>query len=466
MVGIGRYPKHDPDYQKFYYEQVTLAKNRISHFPLTNKLFDNFRNYENLNYKQTRNKVFLSCIHRVNWFDPNILYFGVEKDPNLKPVRYFTNYLEYPYFIELLEKSLSNFDILRWSQRQYNSFKNRITSYDWFISSSAFSEITTAFRLATKLDLTNVRYEPSVSNGKNSDILVCLNGKNIYLELSFITESQTNKKIQSILDDVAKYLFFKVRSDNLFQFILRLDTTKLSRTAGHIDEEKSKKFLFDWIDKLNIQELVGFNGLLPLDDYRYHSGVMEYSKNTLLDYPWHRPDVQQLLREQPVVKNWASKITIFDTVLSPFVSIGCGNKDPVSLVEIGEDSMYSTHEELVASNQMSSIQTGKLQEDSFFNQVFRKISYKIKEEQYKHGVPVIFMIYAKLWSNSYETDNDDYIRIENIVKKALKPYPYVSGVLLYYTDYTSGKFIHNPNADLKIKLTDSEISFLFTLKDR
>lgn len=459
---MGRYPRPDPDYQKFYYEQVTLAKNRIAHFSLANKLLDNFKNYEDLNYRQTRNKIFLSCIHRVNWFDPNILNLDGEKNPDLKPIKYFTNYLDYPDYVELLEKSLYHFNILGWKQKEYNLFKNRIANHDWSVSSSAFSEITTAFRLAMKLGTTNVQYEPSISNGKNSDILVHLDGKDIYLELSFITESKTGKKIQAILDDVAKYFYCKIKTKNHFQFVLKLDTTKLVFTNGHIDEEKSKKKVFAWIDKLNMQELAGFNGILFLDEYRYHSGIIAYSKKSLIDYPWNRPDMRQLLKEQEIVRNWASKVTISDALLCPIVSIGGSNKDPVSFVEIDEDSMYSTHEELVNSNQMSSIETGKLQEDSFLSQIFRKISYKIREEQYERGNPVIFMIYARLWSNSYETDSDDLLRIEKIVKKALEPYPYVSGVLLYYDDYTSGKFIHNPNADSKVNLTESELSTLFT----
>ncbi len=462
MVGLGRYPKPDPDYQKFYYEQITLAKNRIAHFPLTNNLLDNFKNYENLNYKQTRNKIFLSCVHRIQWFDPSILYEHDKEVAKLKPIKYFENYSEYPYYVELLENSLSRFDVLHWNKKQYNSFKDRIASYDYFTSVSAFSEITTVFRIGTKIGFDNVQYEPSVSNGKNSDILVCLNGKEIYFELSSITESQASKKIQSILDDVAKYLFDKVKANNFFHFVVWLDTTKLTHTDGNIDEEKSKKLMFDWIDKLNLYELAGCNGLIPLSDYRYHSGIMKYSKKSLTEYPWNNPSMRKLFNEQPIINNWASKITISDSIFSPFVSIGCSDKVTSSSVEIQEDSMYSTHVELVDSNQFSSIQSGKLQEESFFNQILRKLSYKIKKEQFNRGMPVIFMLYGRLWSSAYETDSDDFSRIKNIVEKALKPYPYISGVLLYYTDYTNGKFIHNPNINPKINITDSELSVLFS----
>ena len=189
---------------------------------------------------------------------------------------------------------------------------------------------------------------------------------------------------------------------------------------------------------------------------------MEYSKKSLIDYPWNDSSMKNLFKEQPIIYKWATKITISDAVLSPFTSVGCSDKVTTSSVEIQEDAMYSTNEELVDSNQFSDIQTGKIQEESFFNQVLRKISYKIKEEQYKRGAPIIFMIYGKLWSNSYETDSDDFFRIENIVKNALNSHPHISGVLLYYTDYTNGKFIPNPSIDPKIKVIDSELSLLFS----
>ncbi|MGC1709711.1 MAG: hypothetical protein WA799_07920 [Nitrosotalea sp.] len=462
MVELGRYSKHDVDYQEFYHTQVTLAKDRISNFPLTNKLFDNFKNYENLNYKKSVNKTFLAYTKRISSFDPNILYNTDKNDPLLKPVMYLVDHYEYPYFVELLEKSLSSFNISQWSKKRYNSFKNRITSYDYSMSDSAFLEITTAFRIRLKIGLNNVQYEPSISNGKNSDIHVHLNGKEIYLELSSITESQASKKIQSIFDDVARYLFYKVKTNDLFRLQIWLDTTKLIHTDDNIDEEKSKKYLFDWLDKLNIHELVGWNGLLPISDYRHHSDILKYSKKSLIEYPWNGSFMKKLFQEQNVIGNWASKTMISDVISSPFVSIGCNDNVRISSVTIHENATHSTHEELVNANQFSDIQTGQKQEDSFLNQISRKILYKIKEEQYKRGTPVIFMIYAKLWSNSYETDSYDFSKIENIVKKALNSHPHVSGVLLYYTDYTNGKFIHNPNVDSNIKITDSELSLLFS----
>ncbi len=461
MVGLGRYPKHDQDYQKFYCSQVTLARQRISHFPLTSALFDNFRNDENLSYKQNKNKIFLTCMQRIEWIDHNIFETN-DGTLDSEPLKFLVDHNEYPHSIDLLEKSLTHFDISKWSNKQYNLFKDRITSHDHFTSDSAFSEITTAFRIGTKIGLNNVQYEPAIPNGKNSDILVCLNGKEIYIELSSINESEPSKKIQTIMDDVAKYLFCKVKTGNVFHLEIWLDTTKLIHTDCHIDEEKSKRLLFDWIDNLGIHELVGCNGLLYLTDYRSHSGIMEYSKKSLSDYPWHRPFMRELLEKQPVIGNWASKVSVSDIVHSPFVSIGCSDKFTASSVIIHEDAMHSTHQELVDSHQFSDIETGKMQEDSFFGQISRKISYKIKKEQYKRGTPIILMIKGQLWSNSYETDSDDFSKIENIVEKALNPHPHISGVLLYHTDYTNGRFLHNPNIDPKVRITDPELSLLFS----
>lgn len=460
MVSLGRYPKPDPEYQKFYYEQVNLAKNRISHFPLTNKLFCNFKNYENQNYKESRNKIFLSCIHKINWINPGMLY-GVQIDPEEKPIKYFTNNLDYPENVELLEKSLSQFKFERWNNDQLNSFKNRITSNDYFKSNSAFIEITTAFRIGFKVGLDNIEYEPPVYNGKNSDVKISINNKQIYLELSSITESVANKKIQSILDTVAKYLFKKMNTESVFQFSIWLDTTQLIHTNDHIDEEKSKKFLLEWVDKLHLDQLLGANGLLPLSEYRLHSGISEYSDHSLINYPWHRPPNKKLLDEDPAFHKWASKIQLSDAIFGPFASIGCSNKDEFSVVEIHEDSSHSTHEELVNSNRFSDLNTGRIQEKSFFNQIKRKIMFKINEEQFVRGSPIVFVINGRLWSNSFETDNQDFSQIKKIIEDLMSSYSYISGVLLYDSDYVNGGFIHNTNAEKNIKLSESEISLIF-----
>src|SRR5260370_5253299 len=118
MVGLGRYPKNDPEYQKFYYTQVTLAKDRISHFPLVNKLFDNFKNDESHNYKQNKNKIFLTCIQHIESIDPDILYKNDKNISHLEPIKYLIDHSGYPYFIELLENSLSNFDVFQWNKKQ------------------------------------------------------------------------------------------------------------------------------------------------------------------------------------------------------------------------------------------------------------------------------------------------------------------------------------------------------------
>lgn len=462
MVGFGRYSKHDLSHQEFYCTQINLARQRISNFPFIDTIFENFNNAENLNYKQNKNRIFLTCIQHISSIDPNIFSENNRNSSDVVPIKISVNSSEYPYLLDLLEKSFSYLDILKWNDKQYNLFKDRITDYDYFTSNSAFSEITTVFRMGMKIGFNNIKYEPKISNGKNSDILVYLNGKDIYIELTAINESTPEKKIQSIMDNVAEYLFYKIKTDNIFHMEIWLDTTKLVHTDDHIDEEKSKKLLFDWINKLHIHDLANSYGSLQLSEYRYHSGIMEYSQQSLIDYPYHRKLMQELFEKQPIIKNWASKVSILDIIQSPFVSISCRNEFTISSVTIHEDVMHSTHQELVNSHQFSDIETGKLQEDSFLRQISRKIYYKINEEQYNRGTPIIFMINAKLWSNSYETMDDDFLKIENIVKKVLGSYPHISGVLLYYTDYTNGRFIQNPNVDPKVRITNSELSLLFS----
>lgn len=112
------------------------------------------------------------------------------------------------------------------------------------------------------------------------------------------------------------------------------------------------------------------------------------------------------------------------------------------------------------------METGQQQEKSFVNQIKRKISYKIHEKQFQKNCPIVFMIKGRLWSNSFETDNEDFSKIKTIIEDELKPHPDISGVLIYYTDYTNGKLIQNPNVTEKTKLSESDITyFFFSLDD-
>ena len=64
----------------------------------------------------------------------------------------------------------------------------------------------------------------------------------------------------------------------------------------------------------------------------------------------------------------------------------------------------------------------------------------------------------------YESDSNDFSKIKQEIEKILEGAKHISGILLYASDYTKGRFIPNIHANENIKLSDSEIKELFQLE--
>lgn len=457
MCAFARYPRPDPEYQKFIDKQLKLAKNRILSFPHVNKLFNNFAQVEGIPYTKSKNKTLKLCMQKPStipksMFDP--------KDNSDEVIHFEVDEIGYPDQINLLENSLSSFQMNKWNNHQYNSFKERITSNDYFTSNSAFGEITIAYRFSKKFGIDNIAYEPSLPNGKNSDILVNFNNKKIYLELTSLNESRPTEKIDSIFVHIANYLGEKIPKQHPTCFKLWVDTTKLIHKENHIDIVKSKEMMCSWIDKLLLDELVNCKGIIHFSDLRLDTAISTVLDKKLSEYPYPRNDLAKLLQDDNV-KRWAEKVSISDIIHSPFTSIALENRESFSSVDIHEDALHTTHERSTQSELFSSIKTAELQEQSFLNQIQRKIKFKIDEEQYQIGCPCVIMIKAGLWSNMYETDSNDFSKIKTKIENTLTNNPHISGILLYDSDYNNGRFIHNINANENIILLDNEIKQLF-----
>lgn len=458
MIAFARYPRPDPEYQKFVDKQLIVAKNRILSYPQINKLFDNFAQAEGISYRESKNKILNLCMQKPETIPKNM----IDPQDNSDEVLHFeVDEIGYPDQVILLEVALSCFEIDKWNTNQYNSFKERITSNDNFTSNSAFGEITIAYRLSKKFGLDKIKYEPSLPNGKNSDILVNFNSKKIYLELTALKETKAEEKIESIFQHIADYLGSKIPKEKPTCFKMWIDTTKLKHEGKHIDESKSKEMMSACIDKLHLDEMAGSRGLLHFDDLRLDTALPGFLDKTLSEYPYPRNDMAKLLQEDDNIKRWAEHVTISDIIYSPFTNIGLENRESFSSVDVQEDALHTTYESAAQSELFSSVKTAELQEQSFLNHIKRRINFKIDEEQYHVGFPIVFMVKGGLWSNMYETDSDDFSKIQKIIEITLANTPHISGVLLYDSDYTNGRFIHNINANENITLSDLEIKKLF-----
>ena len=458
MPSFARYPRPDPKHQKNqHYHQVRLAREIISYFPKVKNLVDNFKDYEKKPYTDTKNKIFCDCIEWIREYR-SLLGIPIEKmhiDGHLAQSDIFQS-------IKMLDDAWTMFCA---EISKKHEFKKRISNLDYDKSSSAFEEITLVYDLRRRMGSGAVKYEPKTSHGKVSDVLVIIDSQKIFLEISSITKSMASDRFQRIFDRFAEFLYENVKLEKQ-KMSLWLDTTKFAPAGTNIDEEKSFSLLLKWTEKLCLSELVGFVGLFHIVDYRLYGGIDKYGNYLLSDYPYHRNDVRELLKNQPTFKHWAKKITISDMVNSPITSFVYESIDNSPSVIIHEDSSFSTNPALLQNNALSDIQVGLAQHESFLRQIERKICYKIQKKQFEDGYPVIFIIKCNLWSNDFENSSDDFSKIETQIENVIKQHSFISGVLVYNTVYTHGRFIHNPGADEKTKLPDSTISDLFSMPTR
>ena len=183
MTVLSVYPKEDKVYQDFFNHQVSVAKERIVNYPMLNEIFDNFSEYENLKYKESRNKVFLTFTVRPQRLHIDELNFLMESHrrnntgqptdlPQDSSILYYVNSENYPESCKKLERAIEILGKPRWNESEFNEFKQRIRSYDYFVSDSAYSEILTAYSIGELVGFENVLLNPTLSNGKDSDIKV------------------------------------------------------------------------------------------------------------------------------------------------------------------------------------------------------------------------------------------------------------------------------------------------------
>ena len=433
MGVFARYPRPDPAYQKVFDSEVEQAKVKIAKFPLTNGLFDNFKCYNGLPYTCVTNKILRSCMPGSNSSED----------------------------VELLEASIGHFGIPQWSIGKYNSFQRRIISNDDSKSESVFLEITTAYRLAQKIGKNNITYEPRISNGRKPDIQACVNGKKIFLELTSIDESKAERKIQAVAEYAAKYMYEKIKNKNPSRVHLGMDSTELKKNGRHIDEGKSRKYIHDWIGRLEFDKLVGAKGTIPLNNLKNYPGIRRFLQQKLSDCHLYHVENPEEYDEQKIIHNWASSKFVLDVVSSPFTFVGFESSHS-SCVLVFTDSLHTTNDVLSNLEPTTAIKIANLEEQSFLDQIKRKICGKIKKRQYSEGAPIVFLIKGRLWSSLYETNPDDFSKIKSKVEEAVGMHPCISGVLLYPSNYTNGRFVHNPSAEEQIKLSKSEVRLLFS----
>jgi hypothetical protein len=404
-------------------EQLSIARKRLKQFPILNGIFNNFDDYEDRHYKMRKNKVFVTCRPRLNRF----------------------NETGYPQLLEALEDSLKKFNInLR--QRSSKEFINRLTSSDFYKSEGAVLEILAAYDIGRTIGFHKLSLHPKLRNCKNGDVLVMLNGRRLFLELTSLTRREATRKIEAIFDQLAEHLSSKCMAQQYY-IKLFVNTQFLKKDEqGRIIEKLSASNLKSWSDRLFLHELAGLNchkdfrnDYSTIEDKKYLSEVVGTEYESCL-----QPDLAETIKSQPQAQQWASKIEIKTINLCPISAVICAASSRSDLVEVQSEELYPSPAAFA-------------QETGFHRQLTDKIKSKIEARQYDEGSPVLIMIKEDTWDRAFfDDDLEGTLMTTEIIKKELHKSVWISGVLIYDTP-SHARYIENNNAHSSIKITSNDL---------
>ncbi|MDE2589255.1 MAG: hypothetical protein KGL95_06280, partial [Patescibacteria group bacterium] len=271
---VGLYPRQHEVYQDYLIKQIKIAKNRISHFPLLDKMVENFKGYENLRWKESRNKIFIESTIKPERFPVEIFedlpeYRKNKNISKLKPFIFDENEGDFPHSLLDAEDAVNLLIRERWNKRQQKEFAKRLKDYDYFTSNSAYSELMTAYEFGKIVGFDNIVLNPTLSSKKNSDIFLRINDTDIFFELTEPRPKESENKIQRIFDDFAEFLGNRFGNK---KYVLTIFVNTLffpKDEEGHIDETASKRFLQQWSHKILLDKLIDSDALIQLDHEFY-----------------------------------------------------------------------------------------------------------------------------------------------------------------------------------------------------
>jgi len=425
MVMVGQFYTRDALQNWFLNEGLPAAREVLNHFDTLNSFFHGFKDYEKKNYKQTRNVVLMSCL-------PDLLKEKVLPEDIKK--------------LHELEEALLAFDVPNWQRDKLNHLRSRLCSDGYYTSFSAYTELVIARRLANKVGTDNIEIYPGLATGKESDVLVNLVGKRIYLEIGNLGESEPEKKIQKIIDAVAKHLGNKLKES--WYLMIEIDTAQLVfDKEGRIDKDESVKKLEWEIDRLCLDKLAGFKGFMFPDEIAWVVGSQESLQKM---YSFLTPDIRERLQfiGTSPVKEWIDSCKHEIVQGSKLIKSIIGGGSKTLLVEVHTESIFPSA-------------AAEAERNSFINHVKRHLEDQL--QQLEPNNPNITIVQAFNWTIfGFGINFQDIAPLYLSIKKFLdeKNEESLSGIALFSRDFSESVFISNEEAGTVSKLRRDEIDML------
>jgi 3-methyladenine DNA glycosylase AlkC len=249
----------DSDKIKYYKDKLTLAQERIKQFSALSTIFNNFNNYETmLNEGKDIPKNVVFNLISSDYFDDTY-----NQDNSLRSAGTCNS-------IKILEDAINQFFVTNPDpEKDYPEFCNRLTDSDNFTSIQAYSEVIIAYDIAVKIGVQNVHlHYVSPITGKKPDLLLNLDRKNIFLELTALETRKPELKIKEIASETANYMLKKsIKSGYLVSILFdTMIVNKFTNEQGWIIVEDVIAHFKEMIDRLHLDELIGMNGSVRFHD--------------------------------------------------------------------------------------------------------------------------------------------------------------------------------------------------------
>ena len=181
-------------------------------------------------------------------------------------------------FLERINLALRILDVESWSSINRRSLMKRLTSSISTLSFPVISELEVYLRLVAAVGIQNVNYQ-YVVNEKRPDYKIDTNNKNIILELISIQERRPIEHIKNIFKAIANKILTDIQRNN-FYLRIEIDSANLQSDINGkgrriINEEKSIEMLENYLERIDLEKLIGLNCVLDFEAKKIGSNFVK-----------------------------------------------------------------------------------------------------------------------------------------------------------------------------------------------
>jgi len=222
-------------------------------------------------------------------------------------------------------------------------------------------------------------------------------------------------------------------------------------TRPIISEENSIEVLGNYLENLDLENLIGLNCVLDLE-------AREEGKN-LIKVLGENP-----AESQEIVNKWLESHSS-QTIAPPSIRrIIISNLEGEGWIEVASIDLFSESESGIPGQEASSFQM-----PFFKDQLKRSVQEKISRGQRKPNEPCIIIIQTRRdidWQYQYEIDYKELQELKGEIAGELEKTHEISGVILFYSDLYNGMYIENKNANKFIRIQRRELENARILQPR